>query len=375
MEHISGSGFFVDFPVGNGNPRNSEGSFLSLDGKDEILFAYTSFIGEKARDFTKADIRITRSHDGGLSWEPPVTAVRADDHNAMNVMSVSLLRMQNGEIGMVYLIRMNWLDMHIVLQRSDDGGSTWKEPVRCSTREGYFVINNDRVTRLSSSRIMIPAAEHRNKISTEGNVIFAPAVTTFFYSDDDGRTWDEAKTELSAAYRSCRSGLQEPGVIETAPGKICGWARTDLGRQYEFFSEDNGITWSAAAPSRFTSPLSPMSMKRLKSGEIIAIWNPVPLNNIMRENKATGGRTPLVYSLSGDNGTTWSDPLPIEDDPDAGYCYTAILPMENAVLLAYCAGTEADLGSCLNRLRIRRFPLPSGNGSSENRPHCMGIGF
>ena len=67
--------------------------------------------------------------------------------------------------------------------------------------------------------------------------------------------------------------------------------------------------------------------------------------------------------------------MPIEDDPDAGYCYTAILPMDNAVLLAYCAGTEADLGSCLNRLRIRRLQLSSGTGSSADTPHCMGIGF
>lgn len=376
MKYISESAHFMDFPIGNGNPRNSEGSFLSVDGKDEILFAYTSFVGEKARDFTKADIKITRSHDGGRTWDTPVTVIHANDYDAMNVMSVSLLRMQNGDIGMIYLIRMNWLDMRIVMRYSADSGRTWGETIRCSVRDGYFVINNDRAIRLSSGRIIIPSAEHRNQINTDGKVIFAPAVTTFFYSDDDGKTWNESQTELSFEnIPVCRSGLQEPGVIELKPGYLYGWARTDLGRQYEFISEDNGVTWSEAIPSRFTSPLSPMSMKRLQGGEIMAIWNPIPLNNIMKENKATGGRTPLVYSLSKDNGITWSDPMPIEDDPDAGYCYTAILPMDNAVLLAYCAGTEADLGSCLNRLRIRRLQLSSGPGSSADTPHCMGIGF
>ena len=125
MKYIFESAFFMDFPIGNGNPRNSEGSFLSVDGKDEILFAYTSFVGEKARDFTKADIKITRSHDGGRTWDTPVTVIHANDYDAMNVMSVSFLRMQNGDIGMIYLIRMNWLNMRIVMRYSADSGRTW----------------------------------------------------------------------------------------------------------------------------------------------------------------------------------------------------------------------------------------------------------
>ena len=43
----------------------------------------------------------------------------------------------------------------------------------------------------------------------------------------------------------------------------------------------------------------------------------------------------------------------LENRPDFGYCYTAIHPMEDAVLLAYCGGGPQDKG-CLNRLVIRR---------------------
>lgn len=364
----------MNFSIGNGNPRNSEGAFLQLNWND-ILFAYTSFVGEKARDYTKANIKTVRSHDGGLTWKDPEDAVQADDYSAMNVMSVSLLQLQNGDIGMIYLIRMSWLDMHIVLQRSKDNGKTWNSPVQCSTRDGYFVINNDRVIRLSSGRIIIPAAEHKNNIRADGSVAFGPAETTFFYSDDDGISWKESKTILSLNIPSCHSGLQEPGVIETQPGQLYGWARTDLGRQYEFISEDNGLHWSQPVPSRFTSPLSPMSMKRLIDGRIMAIWNPVPLNNIMEENKATGNRTPLVYALSKDNGLSWSAPVIIEDDPDHGYCYTAMLPMADSILLAYCAGSRETLGSCLNLLRIRRIPIPEEEKTSEAQGHKMGIGF
>ena len=47
---------FTDFPIDSGNPRNSEGSFLTMGNKDDFLFAYPAFSGEKVREFTKANI-------------------------------------------------------------------------------------------------------------------------------------------------------------------------------------------------------------------------------------------------------------------------------------------------------------------------------
>ncbi|MBR6030273.1 MAG: exo-alpha-sialidase [Clostridia bacterium] len=351
-----------DFPIGRGNPRNSEGSFLQR-GEDEILFAYSCFSGDRAQDHTPADICLVRSFDGGIGWSKPVRIVRADTLQAMNVMSVSLLRMLNGDIGLFYLVRKSWTDMYIALQCSGDDGLTWSEPVRCSTRTGYFVMNNDRVIRTSSGRILIPAAEHKNSLDAQGRVKLAPASATFFFSDDDGMTWNEAETELRLSYPVCRSGLQEPGAVELHPGQLYGWARTDLGRQYEFHSADDGLHWTEAVPSRFTSPLSPMSIRRLQNRQLMAIWNPVPVTNLIHKSRVTDCRTPLVYALSKNNGTDWSAPVVVEDNPNAGYCYTAMLPQRDAVLLAYCAGTEED-GCCLNRLRIRRLGLPPYNNTS-----------
>lgn len=347
-----------DFVPQSGNPRNSEGSFLPVSGS-RLLFAYTSFSGEAARDYTPANISIVYSDDDGKTWSKPQTIIRASDYHAMNVMSVSLLKMRNGDIGMFYLIRKSWYDMQIVLQRSSDEGKTWKGPVYCSIRDGYFVINNDRAVIVGASRIIVPAAEHKNYVDMDGKVIIAPAITTFFMSDDDGQTWFETETPLLLDYPVCRSGLQEPGVVQLGMDSLYGWARTDLGRQYEFYSYDQGLHWTAPAPSHFTSPLSPMSIKRLSNSRWIAVWNPVPVNNIIKENKATGNRTPLVYALSND-GRHWQSPVVIESDPDHGYCYTAILEWKGIILLAYCAGSAADRGSCLNRLRITRL-MPDMN--------------
>ena len=146
-------------------------------------------------------------------------------------------------------------------------------------------------------------------------------------------------------------GLQEPGVIELKNGILQGWARTDLGRQYQFSSRDGGDTWSPAVPSRFWSPISPLSVKRLQDGRLLAVWNPVPQYETRAET-GNGGRTPLVYALSADEGRSWTPARAIEDDPFCGYCYTAIYVEDDHVLLAYCAGDARTDGQCLNRLRI-----------------------
>ena len=155
-------------PVKN-NPRNSEGSFLELDS-GEILFAYSGFHGDSYMDHACADIMLIRSRDGGRTWSQPETVARTADAGAMNLMSVSLLRMQTGDVGVFYLTRMSWTEMTVTLRRSSDAGKTWSAPVLCAPRVSYYVINNDRVTRTSSGRIILPLAEHPNRADEQGNL-------------------------------------------------------------------------------------------------------------------------------------------------------------------------------------------------------------
>ena len=202
-------------------------------------------------------------------------------------------------------------------------------------------------------------------------------MTVCFYSDDDGLTWHESAAPLTLSGIRSRSGLQEPGLVELNGGLLYGWARTDLCVQYEFLSRDGGESFSPAVPSCFTSPLSPLSMKRLPDGRLIALWNPIPEYQTRRSDKRTGGRTPLVYAFSSDEGRTWSEPEILEDDPLGGYCYTAIYATADALLLSYCAGDTRRDPSCLNRTRIRRIPLAMLDGQKDKALSInkMGIGF
>ena len=348
----------LDIPPAQGNPRNSEGAFLTLhDGG--LLFAYSRFAGESADDHARADIVAIRSWDHGATWTQPETVLSARALQAMNVMSLSLLRMRNGGIGLFYLNRQSWQDMRPELRISLDEGKSWGAPMRCIRRPGYFVMNNDRVVRLKTGRILLPVAQHAMTVHPETGALerFGPGVGYLFFSDDDGLTWQEGDFPLAMQSPYAWGGFQEPGVIELSGGLVACWGRTVLGRQYACFSRTQGQRFSPLEPSWFTSPLSPLSAKRLSDGRLLSVWNPVPDYPTRSAYPRTGGRTPLVYALSSDDGVNWSEPKTIEADPHAGYCYTAIHEADGYVFLAYCAGNTDVDGACLNRTRIRRFAM------------------
>ena len=83
------------------NPRNSEGGFVRLaDGR--LLLVYSRYRGTSAHDDAAADLAQRFSADGGETWSEPEVVV---ENPARNVMSVSLLRLADGRIAFLYLVK------------------------------------------------------------------------------------------------------------------------------------------------------------------------------------------------------------------------------------------------------------------------------
>jgi hypothetical protein len=328
-------------------PRNSEGSIIELaDGR--LLLAYSRFTGGGA-DAATAHISARVSEDGGRAWgEDTVLQECVGD---LNVMSVSLLRLQSGDILFGYMVKNSWGDCRLYVRRSSDEMQTLSESVCATDEEIYHVINNDRLVQLSTGRILVPAALHPCEDGTR-ETWSGRAKATCYYSDDDGRTWNRApETPVIPDRIQTGTGLQEPGVVELKDGRVYMWARTDLGTQYEAISGDGGETWSRPAPSPLSSPRSPASIKRLPgTGDLLVVWNDHSGEHPFPEGK----RTPLCTAISGDEGRTWENSQVLEGDPDGWYCYISITCLEDAVLLGYCAG-DTEVGG-LNRLKIIRVP-------------------
>ena len=353
-----------ELPPSADNPRNSEGSFIARkDGS--ILFVYSRFSGGTDADDAPANLAQLISDDGGETWHDGGIILTRDGEKADNIMSVSLLRMADGRIAMFYVLRRGFDDSKAHFRLSDDEGETWGEERYCAAPAlGTYDTNNDRVIRTSRGRIVVPACYFRTRthISTDFKDISTldfKAQTIYFYSDDEGKNWQESNI-MSIPVGWSKSGLQEPGVIELSPGHLYGWARTDAYCQYEMFSIDDGATWSVPQPSRFRSPVSPMTIRRdPTTGQLLAFWNPLPEMPGLPGLKEGYGlaRTPYVCAVSHDNGGTWSEPMVIEDDPLTAYCYTAVHFVGKDVLIAYCAGSQQE--GYLNRLRIRKMPVPA----------------
>ena len=354
----------LELKHGRNNPRNSEGSFVTLaDGR--IMYAYTRFRGKTWSDHAPADIAARHSEDGGRTWTKR-DRILVKNTGECNVMSVSLLRLRDGRVALFYAVKNSFLDCRLRVRTSCDEGRTWTDPVCCIPAPGYFVVNNDRIVQLKSGRIVVPAAYHRARQDTEqmrGDAFDGRGVAVFYLSDDDGATWQESEDWWALPVRST-SGLQEPGVVELKGGSLYCYCRTSTGRQWEMVSRDAGETWTPPKPSRFRSPCSPLSIKRMPAtGDLLAVWNDHSGKWELGGKKvvdgwaedSSWGRTPLTLAISSNEGKTWRKAKLLEDDPSRGFCYAAVHFTDDAALLAYCCGGRGS--AVLQDLCIRRVSL------------------
>jgi len=326
---------------GEGNPRNSEGDFIQLrDGR--ILFIYTKFTGGSG-DNAHASLVSCSSSDKGKTWSQEDIKVVANEGN-MNVMSVSLLRLNDERIALFYLRKNSRTDCIPYMRVSDDEAQTWGPPVKCINEPGYYVMNNSRVVRLKRGRIILPVAQH----NTPENKRFDNGKISCYYSDDEGKTWNHS----SLVPDPNNIKLQEPGIVELKNNTVMLFCRTDAGVQYISFSKDGCKTWTPIVPGNIKSPLSPASIKRIpKTGDLLLVWN-----NNFEKGKDGGKRTPFNIAISKDEGKTWIKTKTLEDNPDGWYCYTAINFIDDYVLLGHCAGNRKHSNG-LETTQITRLSL------------------
>lgn len=334
---------------GENNPRNSEGDFITLkDGR--ILYIYSHYTGTSASDHASAYLAGRYSSDNGKTWTTDDVKI-IDQEGTMNVMSVSLLRMQNGNIALFYLRKNSTFDCIPMMRISEDEAKTWSDPRPCITdREGYFVLNNNRVIQLKDGRLLFAVALHQSP----GDTVFARIGRLWsYYSDDNGTTWT-ASAEVPNPEQIV---TQEPGLVELDNGDVFMFSRTMSNVQYFSYSNDKGKTWSAVEPGNLESPCSPASIARIPStGDLLVVWN---------DNGVDQKRTPLNVAISKDEGKTWINNKIFENDPKGSYCYTAIHFTENNdVLLGYF--NWATTGVTIKKLDLDWIYQTADNGKETS---------
>lgn len=321
--------FHVDvFQATEQNPRYTEGSVLVLrDGR--LLYAATEFEGSGS-DFARARIIGVTSDDHGRTWSPP--RVLQENVGGQNVMSVTLRRLSkdalfDGPIGMFYLVKNNYDDLQVHLRISNDEGATFGDPIRVTADPGYHVLNNDRVTRLSSGRLIVPVA------STPDVRGASQFQSVCYLSDDAGLTWRRGKGSVSYPKR----GAMEPEVLERKDGRLLMHFRTQMGHIAACESSDGGETWSEPRSLGVRAPEAPSTLRRIPStGDLLLIWN-----DTFREGAGHGGkRTPLTAAVSTDEGRTWSHRRDLETNDQQTYAYTSVVFDRGRALMTYWVRDE-----------------------------------
>jgi sialidase-1 len=258
-----------------------------------------------------------------------------------NVMSVTLRRLAgpavfDGPIGLFYLVKNSPTDLDVYLRVSNDEAKTFGEPKLVTTDPGYHVLNNDRVTVLSTGRLIVPIASTRDAIK-------APKYAcSCYYSDDQGKTWTRSRGVIDYP----KQGAMEPEVLEQAGGRLLMQIRTNVGHIAVSESTDGGERWSEAKSWDVAGPESPATLRRIPStGDLLLIWN-----NTLRDGKVGSKRTPLTAAVSTDEGRTWSFRRDLETDTTKTYAYTSIVFNRGRALLTYYVRDEAT-GRIASRFR------------------------
>lgn len=311
------------------NPRNSEGDFIELkDGS--LLYVYTHYYGDSSSDHATAYLASRVSNDRGSTWSKNDKLVLKNE-GEMNVMSVSLLRLQSGKIALFYLLKNSDSDCIPMMRLSSDEAKTWGDPVACiADRDGYFVLNNDRVIQHADGRLFFAVSQHNfpdGEFSGKG-IVYS------YYSDDEGKTWKSSE----AVPNPNNITFQEPGLVFLNDDSILMFIRTDIGTQLFSKSTDGGKTWGEVSKSQLISPVSPATIERIPStGDLLAVWN----NNLSSDEKLAKLRIPLNIAVSKDEGVSWQNIKIIDGNPEGWFCYMAMQFVDNSVLLGYCAGTKS----------------------------------
>lgn len=304
------------------NPRNGEGDIVALkDGR--LLLAYSHWTKGAASDDSPAEICGRYSSDGGATWSAESTLIPND---AMNLMSVSLLRLHNGELMLVYGRRRSNADLRFYARFSKDEAKTWTADHEVTPGCAYHVVNNARIIQLKSGRLLAPAALCRGETWKKDYYFF----NVVYYSDDNGRTWKGGKQKLNV--ESSSYGADEPGVIELKDGRVMMLIRTDTGRIWRSYSSDHGETWSPPEKTSLATPSSPSTIRRIPStGDLLLVWN-----NASPSAKNKGEpRNPLTTALSRDEGRTWEHFRNLEDSLGGDYCYTSVTFVCDKAVMSY----------------------------------------
>ena len=152
-------------------------------------------------------------------------------------------------------------------------------------------------------------------------------------SKDKGQTWIKSHFVPIDHKKLKGKGIIQPTLWESEPGKVHMLLRSTEGFIYRSDSNDFGVTWSPAYPTELPNNNSGIDLIKMDNGILVLVYNPVSGN--------WAERTPIVCSISKDNGHTWEQKLILDKNhnpksrEDGEFSYPAIIGKGDNVYISY----------------------------------------
>ena len=325
------------------------------------------------------DVGLSRSTDGGQTWEPMRIIMDMGDDPKWRFDGVGdpsiLVDERTGTIWVSATWshgNRSWVGSgpglepaetgQFMLARSDDDGVTWSKPINITKQikkpEWSFILQGPgRGITMSDGTLVFPAQfqDPPEKKRTPHS--------TIIYSKDRGDTWHCG----TAAFRN----TTESAVVEIEPGVLMLNCRFDLtNRRVVMLTRDMGQTWEEHPSSRKALP-EPRACMGSLLGPVATSTNAIQSESLLlfsNPNVENGPRRRMSIKASDDLGMTWPTRWHTLVDEGASAGYSCLTMVDKKTVGILFEGSRAHM----TFLRIPLSELtaiPSSTKSTKSHPN------
>ncbi len=295
-------------------------------------------------DWVDIDILLRRSDDGGRTWGPPQLLLDSADLPVHN--TVMIANPANGAIHLLYCVNY----ARCFYRRSDDDGHTFPRPVEITHVFSRFSDEYDwnvlatgpgHAICLDNGRLVVPVW-----LSTGGRN-HRPSRVAVIYSDDDGRTWERGEFVPDTL-----KNPSETVAVQLSDGSVLLNLRNEAPelRRAVSVSRDGASGWSLPRfDPALKDPICMGNILRLPAGadgrsRILFVNADTTALSRVPEAAAAGRleRANVTVKLSFDGARTWPVARVVEPDL-SGYSDLAVTPDGMVHLFYERGGIEGNI--------------------------------
>ena len=258
-----------------------------------------SIFGEPCHLVWEGAAECWRSQDGGRSWS--FMSVPVPNDNGTNRGNLAVGLTTGGALVVVCSGRGNVYPKGVrpsnpetsrdcpvlapIISRSEDGGTTWAHESEVFAPQTSNVKPFGDIVRLPGSRLAVSCYSATDEFAVDESGDSA----WIYFSDDDGRTWGDA--------RLIADGYNETDLLVLGESKLLAASRTNRTAETGIFaSSDGGQSWNSRGPAT-PSRHMPAHLQQLRDKSILLTYG-VRLRGMLG----------VHASISRDEGITWDDP-------------------------------------------------------------------